>query len=103
MTEKIRFTYEIELSEEVQDMYNELSEDTALPIIATSLVNVMKETEMDMERIISGYHSIWKHKGKEGLRKSVGLVNKLYELKIIDINHQGNEAIEKVKKQLSEI
>ena len=98
--EKIKFEYEIELSDEVQDRYNEMAQDSALPIVIKSLLNALRETELDVEKIINGFHAVWKHKGKSGLRQMVPLVDELYRLKVIDINHQGNEAIDKVKKQL---
>mgnify|MGYP001242104666 CR=1 FL=1 len=100
--EKIRFEYEIELSEEVQDRYNEMAQDSALPIIINSMLYALKETELDMERIINGFHSVWEHKGKDGLRRIVPIVNKFNELKIIDIDNQSNEALNKIKKQLKD-
>ena len=56
---KIKFEYEIELSDEVQDRYNEMAQDSALPIVIKFLLNG-KETELDIEKIINGYHSVWK-------------------------------------------
>ena len=100
--EKIKFEYELELSEEVQDRYNEMAQDSALPIIIHSMLHVLKETEVDMERIINGFHGVWEHKGKEGLRKFVPIVNKFYELKIIDIENQSNETLTKIKKQIKD-
>ena len=75
---KVKFEYELQLSEEVQDKYNELSEATALPIIVNILMASMRATEEQMETIIEGFHAIYKRRGLEGLRKSVPLVHALY-------------------------
>ena len=47
---KIKFEYEIELSDEVQDRYNEMAQDSALPIVIKSLLNALRETELDIEK-----------------------------------------------------
>lgn len=77
--DKTRFEYELNLSEEVQDMYNALSEDTALPLVVPTLLNALKDTEKDMEIIITGLYEVWKVKGKDGLRRIVPLVDEFLD------------------------
>ena len=96
---KVNFEYELQLSDEVQDKYSELSEATALPIIVNILMACMRHTERDMETIIEGFHAIYKRRGLEGLRKSVPLVQCLY-----DCNETPTEEnLKEVEKQLNNL
>jgi hypothetical protein len=96
---KVNFEYELQLSDEIQNKYSELSEATALPIIVNILMACMRHTEQNMETIIEGFHAIYKRRGLEGLRKSVPLVQSLYDCE----TQPTEENLKEVEKQLNNL
>lgn len=97
--EKVEFEYELQMSEEVQNMYNEMSEATVLPIIVPSLLNACRGMEREMEKSIIGFYNIFKDEGKKGLHKSVNMIRVMNGLS----NKPTEEEIQQAIKEITAI
>lgn len=94
--EKVEFEYELQMSDEVQNMYNEMSEATVLPIIVPSLLNACRGMERDMERSIIGFYNIFKEEGKRGLHKAVNMVGVMNGLSANPSEDEIQQAIKEI-------
>lgn len=98
---KVKFEYEIDLPDEIQEKYSELSEACVLPIISDYLITACRGMDRDIGRIINGFHSVYALRGKEGLKEMSGHVNSMVQASHVVMTREGEEAEKKIQELLS--